>query len=123
MENNKILRVERSGIKINTNGIREKSGTMRDFICNREGCICIATREIVWHLKSSENDSPIISTPIARLCDEHSTMNLWDIFYNRESWLILCDAITGMGRLKPKKQFSSLHPQPIGTSRSQMPNV
>ncbi len=92
-----------------------------ESMCFKKGCINIAVNEAVWKLKNSETDAPIISTPIARLCIHHSHDNLWNEFYNKESWDIMRDAIEGMGRKKPKKKFSSVHVQPIGTSKKSMP--
>lgn len=94
-----------------------------EHICNKIGCINIATNEIVWHLAANAVDPPIISTPIARLCNDHSHGNLWREFWSRESWKILCDTITGMGRRKPIERYSNVHTQPIGTSKKQLPDI
>lgn len=76
--------------------------------CNHPGCVHDAIYKAVFELKASPSAVPQQSTTVARLCDEHSTGNLWQTFYTPEQWQLITDAFRGMGLRKPKEQFSNI---------------
>lgn len=91
--------------------------------CNRDGCEQDATVEVVWELRCKPDTIPARSTPIARLCSEHATINLWNAFYTPDGWKKIVDAFDGMGHRVPQRKYSMLKTQPLGTAKRILPNV
>lgn len=96
---------------------------MANHKCNHPGCTNDATHEIVWKLRQKPDGVAATSTPIARLCDTHKDVNLWDAFYTPAGWKLITSAFTEMGLKRPVREHSTLKAQPIGTAKHTFPNI
>lgn len=90
--------------------------TLCKYTCNYPGCNAPAIAEAVYQLRHFDGQKPDVTTPIARLCMQHSQVNLWDKLHNRNQWKLIEEAFKGMNRSIPRERFSNIYIQPIGTA-------
>ena len=76
--------------------------------CSKNGCENEAKWEIRLSLAVHDHHEPALSTPLAKVCEEHKHEWSFDDFTPEENWNKICSGFLSAGRQAPKKKYSKL---------------